>query len=259
MSRLLLLLAGVLLAACDSAPDQSGALGVRYLVEGAPAAISFIGAEGPAETESTGAWEHRFEAPPGTLLSLQATSSSGAPLTASIFLNDVPFRVGRGLSVALDASTSGYQSGEVELHGFIEALATDRVTVLSLGFLIDERTELLGRDNEAVPLSAFRVGDYVEVEGRARGDGLFSAEKLKLEDGTADDEVELHGIVEARTESSLTVQGVLFEVDERTELLDDDNRPVTFDAFQVGERVEVEGFARPDDTHYAEKVKLDDD
>ena len=248
----------LLLSACDSSTVQSGALSVTYVVEGTGATISYADVSGTHQATTSGRWEHQFDSEPGAVVLLDAVSTNSDPVTASIFLNGDLFRLERGLQVHLEGSTSSSQSGEVEVRGFIEARAANQVTVLGRTFVVDEQTLLLGRNNESVSFDAFRLGDFIEAEGHGQSDGTLRAKKLKLEDGDEADEIEVEGFIEELTESSVTVQGLLFIVDDRTRFLDDDNNPISFDVFRVGDRVEAEGFARPDGTYYAEKLKLDD-
>ena len=268
LTRMLVLFAlATGLAACDMTTAGPGdTLAVRYVADGSPATITFTTTDGPSQASSTGHWEHAFEANARTELSLEALSSTGAPLTASIFIDGALFRSQRGLNVRLDASTSEYESGEVEVHGYVEAVGADRVTGLGLTFVVDDQTDLLGRSNEAIPLDSFKLGTYVEAEGHIRSDGVVTAKKIKLEDGEdeedgehgEEDDLEVEGTIQALTASSLTVQNIVFEVDVNTELLDRDNHAVAFSAFHLGDSVEVEGSSRPDGTAHALKVKLED-
>lgn len=258
LRRIILTAALLFLAACDSSTIQSGTLTVKYVVDGTGATISYADASGTDLATTSGHWEHQFEVEPGAVVLLEAVSTNSNPVTGTIFLNGELFRLERGLLVHLEGSTSSAQSGEVEVRGFIEARAANQIRILGRTFIVDEQTALLGRDNESVSFDAFRLGDFIEAEGRARSDGTLRATKLKLEDGDEADEIEVEGFIEELTESSVTVQGMLFIVDDRTRFLDDNNNPVSFDAFQIGDRVEAEGFAPPDGTYYAEKLKLDD-
>jgi len=259
LRQIILPTALLFLAACDSSTVQSDILTVRYVVEGTGATLSYAGASGTEQATASGRWEHQLEVEPGAPVVLDAVSADSNPVTGSIFLNSELFRLERGLHVHLEGSTSSSQSGEVEVRGFIEARAANHITILGRSFVVDEQTLMLGRNNESVSFDAFRLGDFIEAEGRAQSDGALRATKLKLEDGDEADEIEVEGFIEELTESSATVQGLLFIVDDRTRFLDNNNNPISFDSFQVGDRVEAEGFARPDGFYYAEKLKFDDD
>ncbi len=247
-----------LLTACDSSTASSNASTVRYVIEGSSATITYTDASGSSQASSIGTWEYEFDAEPGATVILDAASGDASPITGSIFLNGGLARSQRGHQIRLEASTSNPSSGEIEVRGFIEARTSNQVTVLGRTFIVDAQTELLGRNNEAVSFDFFRLGDYIEAEGHSQSDGTIRATKLKLEDGDEQGQVEVNGLIEARTSNSVTVQGLVFAVDGQTEFLDDNNNPVSFDAFQVDVLVEAEGFSRADGTYYAEKLKLDD-
>ena len=261
-----LLALALILSACDAgtAPQAS----VRYTVDG-PAAVTFTGADGTSETSSTSAaWQTEVDVEPGTAVVLAATSATGAPVTASVFVDDALVGSRRGRSVRI-GSSSDDSGDEAEVRGPVEVLGADRVTVAGRVFVVDASTRLYDRDNGTVPLATFAVGTYVEAEGRPRGDGTFQAKKVKLEDESNSDdddsgddsgqEVEVHGSVQAIDDASMTVGGRRFLTGPATRYLDDDNNPLSRDAFRVGDLVEAEGHARADGTVQAKKIKHDDD
>ncbi len=256
--QIILPAAFLLLAACDSSTVPSGSLSVRYVIDGSAATISYTDASGTNQASSSGNWDFEFDAQPGVFLVLDAVSSNSNPLTGSIFIDGQLSNSQRGLHVRLENSSSSHQSGEIEIRGFIEARSSDQVTVLGRTFVIDAQTQFLGRNNENISFDAFQLGVYIEAEGHSQSNGTIQAKKLKLEDGDDQNQIQINGLIEARTESSVTVQGLVFVVDGSTRLLDDNNNPISFGAFQVGLLVEAEGFPRNDGTYYAEKLKLDD-
>jgi hypothetical protein len=254
----LLALALAALAGCDTGgPDSDGTLDVRYTVGGAPAEVVYGNANSPEAAVTTGDWEDHYTATPGERLVLQATSLSGVPVTAIIYVEGTPFRADRGLDVLLDAPTDGYEAGEVEVHGFIEAVSAARVTVLGLTFVVGEQTALLGLDAQPAPFGAFTLGAFAEAEGRRRDDGLYDAEVLRLEGSGDDGQIEVEGTIEALTATSVALAGYVFVVDEFTRCLDADNHPIPFSTFRVGDHAEVEGYERAGGALYAETLKLD--
>ncbi len=246
------------LVGCDAVGSQDD-VEVHYVVEG-DAAVTYLTARGLAQAESQGSWEVQFTASTSTPLSIEATSSNGAPVRAQIEVDGVVVRATQGLSVRLDARTDDGASGEVEVHGAVEAVDIDRVTVLGRVFVVDGTTKLLSRDNQAVPFESFTVGTFVEVEGRVTGDGTFRAKTIKLDDGDGEGaaETEAEGRIGAIDETSVTVAGTRFAVDAATRWLDDDDSPIDRSAFTVGALVEAEGATRGG-VLTAKKVKLDDD
>lgn len=267
-SGLALLTLALVLSACDAGTSPQAS--VRYSVDG-PAAVTFTGSDGQSRSESVAAaWQTEVAVEPGTAVVLTATSTTGTPVTASVFVGDALVGSRRGRSVRV-ASSSDDSGSEVEVRGPVEALGADRVTVAGRVFVIDASTRLYDHDNSPVPLATFAVGTYVEAEGRPLGDGTFRAEKVKLEDesnsdddeGGDDDgdgqEVEVHGSVQTIDDASMTVGGRRFLTGPATRYLDDDNNPLSRDAFRVGDLVEAEGYALTDGTVQAKKIKRDDD
>ena len=257
--RVLPLFLLLVVAGCDALSDAGSTLDVRYVVEG-DAAVTYLDDGGLRQSDARGTWEARFDAADDAVLSVEAVSDDGTPVRARIEVDGAVVRAGQGSSVRLDSRTDDRGAGGVEVHGPVEAVGAGRVTVLGRVFVIDGGTRLLGRDNETVPAATFSVGTFVEAEGRARGDGTFTAKTIKLDDDGGDDgaETEVEGRIEVLDAGSVTVAGTRFATDAATRWLDDDGDPVGRGAFAVGARVEAEGHVRAG-VLYAEKVKLDDD
>ena len=271
--RSFLLGAAVLtLAACDSGTSTPTA--VRYTVDGA-STIRYTAADGSTQSATTtGAWQKDVSADDGALVVITAVSATGAPITASILVEDRLASSRHGSSVRVEARSRRDDDGdddddEAEVHGFVEALGTDRMTVSGRVFVVTSTTRLFDDNEVAVALATFIVGTYVEAEGVALGDGTFRATKIKIEDedeGDGDDdddddgnETEVHGAIAAIDATSITVGTRVFTTTVGTRYLSDRNIAVSRASFTVGTRVEVEGYAGPAGTLIATKVKADDD
>lgn len=254
-------------SACDG--GTSAPATVRYSVDG-PAALTFTGSDGSTESAvATGAWQQSVSVEPGTAVVLTAASSSGAPVTATLTVDDALSRSRRGQSVRLESSSDD-DSGELEVCGPVEALTSDRVTVDGRVFVVDAGTRLFDRNNATVALATFTVGTIVEAEGQALADGTVRASKVKLENDCDEDEdgddgdedgpeIEIHGSIQAIGAASMTVGGRVFATDAATRYFDDRHTPIARSAFQIGERVEAEGHVRADGTVLAQTIKRDDD
>lgn len=256
----LLAFGAILLSGCDAFSSDAGGdrIEVRYLVDG-NAAVSYLGDGGLDQAQARGAWEAQFTAEPDAVLSVEATSIDGSAVRAQIEVDGVVVQATQGLAVRLDSRTDDRSQGVVEVHGPVEAVGADRVTVLGRVFVVDAGTRLFGRGNEVVPFATFTVGTFVEAEGRANADGTFQAKKVKLDDGDDEgSETEVEGRIEILDAASVTVAGTRFTVDAATRWLDDDNDPLDRSSFAVGDRVEAEGYALGG-VLYAKKIKQDDD
>jgi len=152
------------------------------------------------------------------------------------------------------------EQGEIEFDGTVTLL--NPLTIGGRRVTTNSATRFLGDHNDPVPSSqVLKVGNRVEVEGRAQADGSVLAEKIKLENDDDDDdgqkEVEFEGTISQL--SPLTVGGRHVVTNSATRFLGDHNDPVpSSQVLKVGNRVEVEGRQQADNSVLAEKVKLED-
>jgi hypothetical protein len=176
-----------------------------------------------------------------------------------------------GQTLNVTVRVSGSSASRVDENGTAVAL---RATVDSVGggglvvggrtVRVDASTRLLGRNNEAIALSAFRPGDSVEVEGIAQSDGSLLAKKVKLEDAGnggagngAGQDVQFTGSISSV--SPLTVAGRAVSTNGSTMYLGRRNEALSAsDVVKVGNRVEVEGHTQSDGSILARKIKLED-
>ena len=167
------------------------------------------------------------------------------------------------ITVSVSGSAASMLDDEVEFRGFVDSVGLDSLVVDGRTVrVVAGTTEVLGRQNQPIPLSDIVVGSFVEVEGWPQSDGSVLAEKIKLEDDDDDDEneIEFRGFVESVGVDSLVVNGRTVRVVGRmAELLGRQNQPIPFSDFVVGSFVEVEGSPQPDGSVLAEKIKLEDD
>jgi len=159
-------------------------------------------------------------------------------------------------------------SGEAQFRGVVESVGVDSLVVDGQTVhVVSGMTELLGRQNQPIPLSNFVVGSFVQVEGVPQPDGSVIATKVKLEDDDGNDDndendenepskVEFEATIQSL--SPLTVGGTVVSTNGSTRILDDDNNPIPFSALAVGMRVEVEGWPQPDGSVLAKKIKIED-
>ena len=83
MRLLLSLFLVALLAGCDASAPASDALAVRFLVDG-QANITYQAADDVSTARADGRWETRLTAGPDDVLSLDAVSTDGQPVTTTI-------------------------------------------------------------------------------------------------------------------------------------------------------------------------------
>jgi len=74
----------------------------------------------------------------------------------------------------------------------------------------------------------------------------------------ADDDIEVEGIVEAVSTNNLTVQGIVFYVDENTEIENDEGDEIDLSDIMVGDFAEVEAEIQPDSSWLATEIEIED-
>lgn len=141
---------------------------------------------------------------------------------------------------------------DIETRGLLTAKESQTFTVASVVYRITGGTEFENDNSEAIPYSSFTVGDVVKAKGQFE-DGVLIAESLELEDeshgggGDGDDDdddsndgdlFEVEGLVSAITETSISLQGKTFSVNNETVVEDEDNH-ISFDQIAIGDKVEV--------------------
>jgi hypothetical protein len=89
------------------------------------------------------------------------------------------------------ASRVDDDGSEVELKGKVDSVGASSLVVAGKTVRVDPSTRLLDHEDKPILLSAFKQGEFVEVEGTAKSDGSVLAKKVQLDnDGENDDENE---------------------------------------------------------------------
>ncbi|KAA3613166.1 MAG: T9SS C-terminal target domain-containing protein [Calditrichaeota bacterium] len=163
---------------------------------------------------------------------------------------------------------------EFETEGYIQSIGADSLVVNGFIFDVTNHTEIEDDDSDYASFSDFRVGDYVEVKGRAKGNGRFYAEKIKRESKSDDDyeddeddddydhELETEGLISEIGDSTITVNSYTFIVTANTRIKAEHDLRLVFADLRIGMDVKVEGYWHNDSSLIATKIKLrnhDDD
>jgi putative ubiquitin-RnfH superfamily antitoxin RatB of RatAB toxin-antitoxin module len=146
---------------------------------------------------------------------------------------------------------------EVELTGRIDAISGETLVLGGFTFTVNANTIVLDNNNNAISFAALYVGLIVEIRADKQLDGTLLATNIKIEDRMAD-EVEITGLIEALTETSITVAGQTFSLTANTIFWNSNNLPVDRATLSVGQRVEIKGDLLADGTLIALRVKLED-
>ncbi len=150
-------------------------------------------------------------------------------------------------------------NGQLETKGYIESLGDDFLIVNGITLYVDDQTVVKDGDNH-ISFGDLSEGDFVEVKAHYMDDGTFLSNEIKIEGehGSGDDDFETEGYIESIGDSSLTVNGMLFVVDENT-LIKDHDTIIPFENLSEGDYVEVHAVVLTDTSYLATKIELDDE
>ena len=150
---------------------------------------------------------------------------------------------------------------DIEAEGLISDIGSDSLVVNGITFFVDSATVVLDDDDNPIAFGALQVGDEVEVEAIELNSRHFLAFLIELEDEDGDDDdqdIEVEGAIEFLADSSLTVAGIEFLIDENTEVRCDDDEQISFADLQVGMIVEVDGHINSNGIAVADEIEIED-
>ena len=165
--------------------------------------------------------------------------------------------IGSGDYLAVKIELDDDRFDDIEVEGLIDSLGSDFLVVNNLLFLVDSNTIVEDDDDNIISFSDLQVGDKVEVDGRQLSNGDLLATHIELEDDQ-NDEIEITAPIDSLFTDGLVVSGVFFEVDNNTQIRDDDDNPISFSDLQVGMLVEIDGDIRPDGSVIATEIEIED-
>ena len=148
------------------------------------------------------------------------------------------FRQGDGSILAVRIKIEDRDDDEVELTGEIERIDSNTLDVAGLTFVAGDNTIILDNDNQPITFADLSVGLIVEIRADVQADGSLLASDIKIED-RFEDEVEVRGLTDSISDSSIVVLGREFHVVASTAVFDDNDNPIDFSAVTSGSIVEV--------------------
>ncbi len=150
---------------------------------------------------------------------------------------------------------------EIELTGYVTDVGTNSFVINGSTFVIDANTEYRRRHGNTFSFAQIEVGLLLEVKARLQSNGDLLVIRVKTEDDENHQhsgELEITGVIENLTASSLVIGENEFFVDAQTTILNHSIMPISFGDLNIGDRVEVKGFRQLDNTYLAARIKLED-
>ncbi len=167
------------------------------------------------------------------------------------------FRQGDGSVLAVRIKIEDGNDDEVELTGEIESIDGNRLVVAGLTFFVGDATLILDNDNQPIALIDLSIGLIVEIRADVQPDGSLLASHIKIED-RLEDEVEVRGLADSVSDSTVVVLGRAFMVVASTAVFDNNNNPIDFSAITAGAVVEVKANLQPGGLLVAQRIELED-
>lgn len=154
---------------------------------------------------------------------------------------------------AEEVEVNGEAADLLEMSGAVSSVDADSGTVAvdSIEFAVTENTEIEG-ENEGETLASLASDLFVNVSATRLEDGTLAAREIEAQD-EGEEKRSVDASIEAVSDSSVTVLGVAFTVDEQTEL----DGVAVLDELQSGDPVELT-YDLVDGTYVALKIETDE-
>ncbi|MFO7312822.1 DUF5666 domain-containing protein [Rhodothermus marinus] len=159
------------------------------------------------------------------------------------------------LLFALKIEVEDVDEHEFELVGRIEAIGGDSLVVGGLTFQVNNNTVIEDAWDRPLTLADLQVGMLVKVKALIQPDGTLLATRIKVRKAFHP-VVDVRGPIEALTDSTLTVAGLVFHARPGIYVIDAQGQQATLSDLQVGMVVRVRGVVHPDGTYWAMRIRV---
>ena len=159
------------------------------------------------------------------------------------------------LLFALEIKVEEIDEEEFELVGRIEAVGSDSLVVGGLTFRINDSTVIEDAWDRPLTLGDLQVGMLVKIEALIQPDGTLLATEIKVRKAFHP-VVDVRGPIEALSDSTLTVAGMVFHARPGVYVIDAQGQQAMLSDLQVGTVVRVRGVVHPDGTYWAMRIRV---
>ena len=159
------------------------------------------------------------------------------------------------LLFALEIEVDDVDEQEFELVGRIEAIGSDSLIVAGVTFQVNNNTIIEDAWDQPLTLADLQVGMLVKVEALSQPDGTLLATMIKVRKAFHP-VVDVQGPIEALTDSTLTVAGLVFHARPGVYVIDAQGQQTTLSDLQVGTVVRVRAVVHPDGTYWAMRIRV---
>lgn len=139
----------------------------------------------------------------------------------------------------------------LEVAGLIEAVNTDNITLGGYTIYVNSQTKIYNKMRQSLSFADLKVGTFVVVEAYLQGT-TYLASLIKVREN--DKEKNFTGAIEAVNETSITVKGLVFVIDQSTEFFDDNRNVITITDLKVGQIVKIKAVHQNGNQYLALRV-----
>ena len=150
---------------------------------------------------------------------------------------------------------------EIKTRGLISAISDSSFDVNGYTFWVDNSTVFKGHDDSLLTFADFAVDMNVEVEAYKDSLGNYVAKKVKLDDGSDQndhEEFDFSGVVDSLAANGFAMNQRFFFVDSLTRFKMSHDQSASFSDLTVGSEIELEALQLNDGSFYAKEVELRD-
>lgn len=182
----------------------------------------------------------------GTLLNYTDLKIGDAVKVKSLLQSDGSYRA---IKIIL---THDESEKRIEVAGIIEAVNSDNITLGGYTIYVNSQTKIYTRMKQSLSFAYLKTGMFVVIEAYLQGSN-YLATLIKVRE--ADKEMNFTGNIEAVTEASITVRGLVFAVDQNTEFFGDDRNSITLADLKVGQIVKIKAVKQSSGQYLALRVE----
>ncbi|MFA3783804.1 DUF5666 domain-containing protein [Melioribacteraceae bacterium 4301-Me] len=144
---------------------------------------------------------------------------------------------------------------EIEIEGVINATTVNSITIGGYEIFINDSTRIYSETGLKLSITDLIVGTNVKVHAYLQM-GVYYASKIKVKEHNKT-EIKITGAVDKIEGNTITVKGVTFITDEKTEFLSSDRTRITLNDLKAGQIVSIRAIIQNDGAKYAFQVKID--
>lgn len=146
---------------------------------------------------------------------------------------------------------------DLELHGTISMVDSNSIVVSNVRCYVDSSTVIFSYNGSLLNLSDLQAGYVVEVKAVLQTDGTYRAVRIKLLNDMREEEIEIHGTIDAVNSNNISVGSYTIYINSETKIYSQTGQTLSFGDLTAGMYVKVHAFVQMGN-YYASIIKVRD-